>query len=453
MTGMKFKFKLSEVLLVTGTIAAIVLSIVLWIFIMTNDQRFSRLSQTNNAISRQQTRSKNTKSNYDLYIPTKAYGFMKGKPYSLYDSKNNLSFEFSNNLQQATVKRIVKMSGSAANYSVLINNPNFLQLSYPDKVTFNMFADFGNKKDNREFNRFFITSSNKWIYVGNDQTSALYRVYLKNANFDRLRRYAKNASQKVPISFYKISTGYATFYTQPTKLKVYSYLTNRQSDAYFVSRLLGTSGVSSRTNKKGVTTYSLSYYTRLSVPTIRSDGPNNYVYTHYDKKDNPDAEVSLTNKLLNSIDYVHQLGLTEQDLRFFDVDDNGVSYTNYIEGMPVFLNQHDLQIVVGSSSDSATTVTFNSLNFQIPIPFDGRTTTLEATRKMLNDLENRGMRENEVQRIVVGYRVEKDNSYNNLVNLIPTYYLKAYGEWKSAEEWAKQDMNLYNLAADRKGDN
>ena len=68
-------------------------------------------------------------------------------------------------------------------------------------------------------------------------------------------------------------------------------------------------------------------------------------------------------------------------------------------------------------------------------------------------LENRGMRENEVQRIVVGYRVEKDNSYNNLVNLIPTYYLKAYGEWKSAEEWAKQDMNLYNLAADRKGDN
>ena len=91
---MKFKSKFSDLILLIVTAIAIIVSIVLWIFIMTNDQRFSQINQANNS-SRDQIKNRNTKSLYDLYIPTSSYGFKDGELYRLYDSKNNLSFEFS----------------------------------------------------------------------------------------------------------------------------------------------------------------------------------------------------------------------------------------------------------------------------------------------------------------------------------------------------------------------
>ena len=75
------------------------------------------------------------------------------------------------------------------------------------------------------------------------------------------------------------------------------------------------------------------------MPAPKS-GEHNYLYTHYEKNKIPSA----TSRLLDSVYYVHQLGLTEQDLRFFDADGSNVSYLNYIEGIPVFLNKHDLQV-------------------------------------------------------------------------------------------------------------
>lgn len=150
----------------------------------------------------------------------------------------------------------------------------------------------------------------------------------------------------------------------------------------------------------------------------------------------------MNNRLLDSVYYVHKLGMTEQDLRFFDADNNVVRYTNYIEGIPVFLNDHDLQVNNSFSSD-AINIEFNSINFQIPIPFDGQTQSLESTYDLVDSLEKHGLHQNDIERIMVGFKVEKDNSHHSLVNLIPTYYIKAYGEWKSQDEWQKQNISIY----------
>lgn len=434
---MKFKTKITDWLLFLGTVIAIILSIVLWIFIMTNDSRFSQINQSNNS-NRSQVKTRSTKSLYDLYIPTSSFGFKDGKLYRLYDSKNNLSFEFSKELQKLVVKKITRVSTTQDKYEKLLNNQNYIQLTYPDQITFNLFADVSSKKDNREFNRIFISqSTNKEIYVGNDSNDKIYRLNIRNANFNRLRRYAQNAHYKDAVSFVRMKSGYVAFYNNSEKWRVYSYLTNKQSDSYFVSRLLGTSGVSSRTSKRGRTTYSLNYYTRLLVPKTNSND-NDYLYTHYEKNEDNNA----TDRLLDSVYYVHRLGLTEQDLRFFDADDNSIKYTNYVEGTPVFLNKHDVQVDTNFTSES-TTIAFNSTNLQIPIPFDGQTTTLAPTSQILGRLKSHGLAEDEIEEIVVGSKVEKDGTRDNLVNLVPTYYVKAYGEWKSADEWLKQDLSAY----------
>lgn len=434
---MKFKFKFSDLVLGIATAVVIVLSIVLWIFIMTSDQRFSGINQTQT--SRQQSRSRNNKSLYDLYVPTNAYGFVDGKLCRLYDSKNNLPLEFSKELQNVeSEKQITKISSSQEKYEQVLNSPDYIQLSYPDEVTFGLFTKFKTEKGNREFNRIFIPKSNKWLYLGNDQNTSLYKVRLEKANFDKLRRYAKTANSKLAVSFVRLKSGYSAFYSKSESWNVFSYLVSKQSDSYFVSRLLGTSGVTSRTSKNGHTTYSYNYYTRLRVPQSGEKNQHNYLYTHYEKSKIPSA----TNRLFDSVYYVHRLGLTEQDLRFFDADGNSVRYTNYIEGIPVFLNNHDLQVDTRFSSD-AVTVAFNSINFQIPIPFDGQTKTLESTEDMLSSLEKHGLDQSDVERVMVGFKVEKDSSHDSLVNLVPTYYIKAYGEWKSQSEWLKQDISVY----------
>ena len=436
---MKFKFKFGDFFLGLATFVVIVLSIILWIFIMTSDQRFSRINQTNNQVTRGQARTKNNKSLYDLYIPTNAYGFIDGKPYRLYDSKNNLPFEFTKELRQVTATDLKKIGNNRTQYQELLNNPNFIQLSYPDQVTFGLFTPLANSKQkNRELNRIIIPDKNKWVYLGNDQSNTIYKVSLKKANFNRLRRYAKKAKNKTPVNFVRLKSSYSAFYSKSVNWSVYSYITTSQSDSYFVSRLLGTSGVTSKTNKNGRTTYSYNYYTRLKVPAAGERNDHNFQYTHFEKGKIP----SVNNRLLDSVYYVHKLGMTEQDLRFFDADNNVVRYTNYIEGIPVFLNDHDLQVNNSFSSD-AINIEFNSINFQIPIPFDGQTQSLESTYDLVDSLEKHGLHQNDIERIMVGFKVEKDNSHHSLVNLIPTYYIKAYGEWKSQDEWQKQNISIY----------
>lgn len=436
---MKFKFKFGDFFLGLATTLAIVLSILLWIFIMTSDQRFSNIGQDQNSTTKQQARSQSAKSLYDLYIPTTSYGFSNGKLCQLYDSKNNLTLEFTKEIKKAkAINKIKKIVDSQVEYEKYLNDPQYVQLVYPDEITFSLFNRLNNStKDNREFNRFFVSKSNQWIYLGNDQTSQIYRIKISGANFNKLREYAQNAKNKNPVHLIRLKEGYSPFYSKATNGKVYSYLVNHQSYSYFVSRLLGTSGVTSKTNKSGQTTYSLNYYTRLKVPDSDSDD-HNYLYTHYEKNKIPNA----TNRLLDSVYFVHQIGLTEQDLRFFDADGTNVSYLNYIEGIPVFLNKHDLQVQVTFSTDS-TNVAFNSINFQIPIPFDGQTKELRPTEDVIKELAAHGLKQNDIQRITIGFKIEKDSSHHSLINLIPTYYVKAYDEWKSVSEWEKQNVSTY----------
>ncbi|MBA1392750.1 hypothetical protein EQ500_02500, partial [Lactobacillus sp. XV13L] len=94
---MKSKLKIGDVLLLVGTLFVFLLSIVLWIFIMTNDQYFSHISQTSSV-----TQHSRNRIIYNLYIPTSSYGYEDGQLYRLYDAKKNLPLEFIRELKGFT---------------------------------------------------------------------------------------------------------------------------------------------------------------------------------------------------------------------------------------------------------------------------------------------------------------------------------------------------------------
>lgn len=444
---MNFKFKFSDFFLGLATVAAIVLSVFLWIFIMTNDQHFSRIDQSKtNQLTTQQVQQTQGKSLFDLYLPTKSYGFKNGKPYRLYDAKKNFPFEFARDFRKGKITAIKLVGQQRTTYERLLNNDHFIQLSYPDQVTFNLLSKHGMKGGNREFNRIFVPHTNKWLYLTNDKNNHIYRLNIKGANFSRLRHSVKEANYKLAVRFVRLKEGYSAFYVKHNNWQIYSYLISHQSNSYFIARLLGTSGISSRTNKSGQVTYSLNYSTRLRVPKNGANNQHNYFYTHYEKNKN----LNPTKLMLDSVYYVHQLGLMEQNLRFFEANSENISYTNYIEGIPIFLNDHDPQID-GNFSSEEVAINFNSLDFQIPVPFDGRERALPTTNQLVTLLNQHGLTENNIDKIIIGFKVEKDKSHSNLVNLIPTYYVKAYGTWKSASEWEKQDMAVYQGMNNGKG--
>lgn len=433
MIGMKSKSKLSDILLSIGTFIVFTLSIVLWIFIMTNDQYFSRINQTNNVS--QNSRTQRSRIIYNLYIPTSSYGFENGQPYRLYDAKKNLSLEFIKELKDVKYQSINKTGSGTREYEQLLNNPKYLQLVFPNEVSVNLFTKKSLKSTDQKFRRCFVSSDNNVLYLGNDKTATIYRIDLVNANFDRLREFASKAQGKKPVKFMRMKNRYETFYIKPENWRVYSYLTNTQTDSYFVSRLLGTANVTSSTNKKGWTTYSLNYYTKLRVPNAKA-GRHDLLYTRYEKQ----KDLTENDALINSVEYVHKLGLSEQDLRYFDTTADQLSYSNYIEGIPVFMGKHSPQVSTKLTQDTEE-VAFNSLELQIPIPFDGQTRTLEPTNNVIQRLVNAGLKKSEIQRIIVAYQLEKDNSHDSLVNLIPTYFIKAYDQWKSVKEWEQYDFS------------
>ncbi len=102
------------------------------------------------------------------------------------------------------------------------------------------------------------------------------------------------------------------FYAKEIKAKEYSYLISYQSSSYYASRLLGSSYRKS-VAKNGRTVYTAGYSKRLQIPKEGKSNDHQYLYQNYLTS----QERTATQEMLESAAYVKQLGLAEQDLRFF----------------------------------------------------------------------------------------------------------------------------------------
>ena len=148
----------------------------------------------------------------------------------------------------------------------------------------------------------------------------------------------------------------------------------------------------------------------------------------------------MTQQLLESAAYVRKLGLTEQDLRFFEADGHKISYVNFVEGYPLFVNDQLAQAQVTFKKESVS-VSFNSLNLQIPIPYDGHKKKLLKTASLLKELTEIGIKESQIQEITIGYHIKNDAKRSDLITLVPTYFIKVNGEWNSLEGWKHAKTN------------
>ncbi len=434
-TGMRFKDKVSRVALRVSLIAMVVLSIILSDVIWGSDARFSRIEETSNQT---QTKDLGQRSLRDIYLPTQTFYFKNKKMYQVYDTKNNLPLEFSKLTQSLRPLLPIRIWSSQTKYEKMLRNPNYIQLTYPDQITISLFLTNVRKNDSREFNRIFVsTTSSDYIYLGNDENHTLYCIRLNDVSFKTLIEHIRNAQTQMPVTLEKVHDDYLPFYEKNLSLPVYSYLTNEESDSYFVYRLLGSNNPTQHSNGDTIT-YSNGVYERL----IAAKHTHNYEYIDYQQDQIPKT---ISRKLNDSLYFVRKIGLSEPDLRFFDADDNTVIYQNYVEEYPIFLpGKYKMRAQVKFASNGMT-INFNSLDLQIPIPTNGEKKTLIPTTVAMDELYQKGYYRKDIERIIIGYTAKSSNSKNKkLVDLEPAYYVKINKQWKTLDEWLNTNNQLDN---------
>ena len=434
-TGMRFKDKVSRVALRVSLIAMVVLSIILSAVIWGSDARFSRIEETSNQT---QTKDLGQRSLRDIYLPTQTFYFKNKKMYQVYDTKNNLPLEFSKLTQSLRPLLPIRIWSSQTKYEKMLRNPNYIQLTYPDQITISLFLTNVRKNDSREFNRIFVsTTSSDYIYLGNDENHTLYCIRLNDVSFKTLIEHIRNAQTQMPVTLEKVHDDYLPFYEKNLSLPVYSYLTNEESDSYFVYRLLGSNNPTQHSNGDTIT-YSNGVYERL----IAAKHTHNYEYIDYQQDQIPKT---ISRKLNDSLYFVRKIGLSEPDLRFFDADDNTVIYQNYVEEYPIFLpGKYKMRAQVKFASNGMT-INFNSLDLQIPIPTNGEKKSLIPTTVAMDELYQKGYYRKDIERIIIGYTAKSSNSKNKkLVDLEPAYYVKINKQWKTLDEWLNTNNQLDN---------
>ncbi|MBD5429396.1 two-component system activity regulator YycH [Lactobacillus sp.] len=425
---MKFKHKLGNICLTVGLILMVLTSIGLSAYIWGSDSRFSRIEQTSNQSPTK--KDVGQKSLREIYIPTKLFYYRNSQLYQVYAGQVNLPLQFSKMTQPLEKNTPIKVTKDKTYYNNLLKNQSYIQLTYPDQITISLFLTKLKKANNGEFNRIFVPvdTTEKYLYLGNDKDYTVYKVAIGKVKFDKFYKQIRKAKSQVPVALHRLSDAYLPFYEKETQLPNYSYLTDQESDSYFVYRLLGTGSINQRNSSASIT-YSNGVYERL----IAAKKSHNYEYVNYNENKLP---TSVTKKLSSSLSYIRKIGLSEPDLHFFDADNNTMIYQSFVEEYPVFFPGNYNTRAQIKFAKSGLKINFNSLNLQIPIPSNGSKTTLPATKVALNSLIESGYAKKDISRIIVGYTVKADSdSSSRLVDLKPTYYAKIKGKWRSLKEW------------------
>lgn len=433
--GMRSNRKLGNILLNVALWVAVITSIVLADYVWTSDARFVHIQtqSENPSVSRH-----SSKISHNLFMPTQVYHRRGGQLYAVSDQKN-LPLEFSKELRKTSLKNPLLFSQDEKNYRKFLRRDGFLQLTYNDQVTFAMLDGRFKHHKSSEFNRIFVPFvKSRYIWAGNDKNYRLYRIEVKPGTFKKLLRVASTGDSE-PVHLYRLKNRETAFYTRPVTIKVYSYLISNQADTYFVTQLLGTSGVSRRTSRAGKQVYALNggIYQRLTT----KPGSGQYEYFNY----YGGRSLHTSNgRLTASSYYVEKLGFLEQDMRFFEADRNKLSYQNFVEGYPVFATSSDQPQVMINFKKSGMALSFNSTDLQIPIPYEGKTVTLPATETVYDRLLQSGLRGNEIENLIVGLSMKQDSSHDKLVNLQPAYFVKVAGRWHKASDWISSQRGERN---------
>jgi regulatory protein YycH of two-component signal transduction system YycFG len=431
---MKFSKYLIPIALTIAVIVSLTLSMVLW----TNPANYrSKQSSEQNS----QTESMIKPKRY-VYTPTQAvYTNNAGNQHILVNQLVNVVSELKRTIRDYQKPKISRYSsGSKETYFKIANQPGSVMLSYPTPVSMKILnLNVGNrfkKFPNYTVNRIILpTNDSTKIYLLNDQGFKVYQVKVSKHSLKALNKVLTMDMRTIPASFKLFNNQPLVYVNTTVQMQPYKYLIDRQSEDYYVSRLLtddDSQSVNAKRRKNVVI-----YGDQSSLQLLFNSKTRMGRFSDYRPNKN---KKNITSVLTNSYNKLSDLGLSLDNVRFFDYDTQTrtVMYRTFVQGFPIFRTNGFGTISTRTINSSAQRMDFSLDNPEVPIPSKKGYLTLPATEVVLKRLADHGYKRQAIKKIQLGYGWKKDSTSPLLVDLNPDWYVYYKGRWHSYTEMMNQ---------------
>lgn len=411
------------VALTVVVVISLILSIILW-----SNPSYEHTKRNNTSSSNTSVVSKPLSY---TYLPTQAiHTDHNGHQWIIADPDANVVSEFIKKLNGGT--RMIKLTDhSTRNYIKHLNRRRSIILNYQNDVTtpiFNSVAKGGfSKLPTRQFNRIVLPlNGTKYMYLLRDRGNVVYRVKMDH-RIHGINSIIKKPLQKIPVQIRSNYGRPVVTYPRAVVMPQYEYLINKQTQNYYIMRLLSGNHNIVRTRKKNRVVYSNESNRQL---IFGHDKNATYV------NDRPTrVHGDFNQSLYNSYHNLLALNLPLNGVHYFDYnpDTHTILYRGFVESFPIFNPTHFGTISM-QSIDGELRYNYSLYSLQIPIPNDRRKLKLPDTRQVLNNLKMRGYKLRDVQAIEIGYEWQNAKTSKILANLTPTWFIKYNGYWLNYDQ-------------------
>jgi len=432
---MKFSRLIVQMLLVVAVVTSIVLSFFIW----TNTARYQR--GKNIDVTSAQS-NKNEVPMNQVVSPTSVIWHDEDNQYLIYNSNENISLSIQKVMQDWKIDEPKKVSTKdGAYYQKIIQSKNMIQMVYPTAIsttTAGYLLNNDSLKDDKgdTFNRILINLKDKKdqnIYLANDSNYTVYKAGVKNASAKPITKLVDKANINLKVRLDIMKHGVFTIYTDPIKLKTYSYVISGKQDGEYTTALFdsNTSGlVTSEDN--GVYTYNYGESKRL----VSDHNTEELTFEDYTDTSVPKTQFTF---LQRGYQKIINLQNSVSNLRLYSANwkDKDLIFREYVEGFPIFKKSEFGSIRIKFSRKGSTEHFLNKV-LEVPVPSNQAATKLKSTTEIFKGLEKVGYSPNDIQAVEVGYQWENEADNEKVVDLKPTYYIKIENHWKPYNEWTNE---------------
>ena len=424
---MKFSRYLIPIALTIAVVVSLTLSVVLW----TNPANY-RSKQ--NSEQNPQTEQLSKPKSY-VYTPIQAvHTNSDGTQEILVNRLVNAVTEIKKTMQGYHDAKIKTLSrDSQTKYLNIANRPDSIMLNYSSPVSIKVVNQIVNHRfknfPNHTVNRIVLPTNNSTkLYLLNDKNFAVYQVSVQHHDLKSLNKVLDMNIRTIPASLRLFNKQPMVYVDDSVQMQPYKYLVDRQSQDYFVSRLMNNEESQNVTAKRRRNL--LIYSDQNSLQLTFNSQTRMVEFSDY--RTNKDQR-AITSVLNNSYKDLVKLGLPLDNVRFFryDTKTRTVMYRTFVEGFPIFRANGFGTISTRIMNSSAKRLNFSLDNPEVPIPSKRGYTTLPATEVVIRRWVAHGYKTKNIQQMRIGYGWQKDKESQLLINLIPDWYIYYNNQWRS----------------------
>ncbi|WP_129044498.1 YycH family regulatory protein [Companilactobacillus metriopterae] len=430
---MRFSRRVVQILLIIAVVTSIVLSFFVW----SNTARYQLGKDID--LTESSSYDKDNIPIDQIISPTQVIWHDGKNQKLIYNSKENISYTIQESMKKWKIQApelVFKKDG--AKYQQKIQQKDTIQLVYPTQISVNTLGyilgdKILQKASDKTFDRIIFTTNNgkdPFVYLADDDSYTVYRAKVGNASSLPVLDLAKKSNINYDVQLNTMKQGIRTFFREPISMQSYSYVITSKNDSEYTSPLFSSSKYDISTSQNG-DNYIYAYGDSLRLESDHSTGE----LTFNDYSDNSVPKNRL-DFFLRGYNKVTKIESSVSNLRLFrgNYKQKSLIYREYVEGFPIFNKTTFGSVKINFSRDGSTEMFINRV-LEVPVPSDQQKTELKPTSDILTGLVNSGYLANDIEDIEVGYQWKNEENADNVVDLVPTYYVKMQGKWKTYSEW------------------